>query len=489
MRRVFGFLLGLVFLISCSNAGDEIVIIQVNDVYEIGALNKGKVGGMSRVATIYNQEKQNNPNTLLILAGDFLSPSLLGSLKQGGEPIAGAQMVDIMNRMHMDLVVLGNHEFDIKRDQLQKRMDESDFDWLNTNVYYKDEKGALNEMMKNGVPLPKSKIYEFDNGYKLGFVGATIDSKSKSYLHYADYYDSAEEEIDAMEPKVDLIVGLTHLSIDQDKVFAKRFPQIPLIMGGHEHENMNVQVGKSRITKADANAKSLYLHRINTATNEIESELILLDESVAQDKVIEKRVAYWMSIQNAELSDIIEDPQEIVYYAESPLEGTEQDVRSRQTNLGKLISESMLDYYEDIDAAMVNSGSIRIDDNLDGAITASDIFRVLPFGGEICKVQIRGSLLESVLTFSDSKKGSGAYFQLANIERKDSKWYIEETPIQQDELYWVSTSKFMLSGYDIPFFTEDHADIVKVVYPDSDEDAKDIRKVVIEYLEDLEEDS
>ena len=48
-------------------------LIQINDVYEITPVSKE--GGMAKVATVYNSYKQVNPNTFMVIAGDFFSPS------------------------------------------------------------------------------------------------------------------------------------------------------------------------------------------------------------------------------------------------------------------------------------------------------------------------------------------------------------------------------------------------------------------------------
>ena len=112
----------------------EVVFLQINDVYEIGALEGGKVGGMARVATLRKQLLNENANTLTVLAGDFLNPSLIGTMKYEGESIKGKQMVEAMNKTGVDLVTFGNHEFDLKEPDLQKRINESEFEWLGTNV-------------------------------------------------------------------------------------------------------------------------------------------------------------------------------------------------------------------------------------------------------------------------------------------------------------------------------------------------------------------
>src|SRR5690606_10766162 len=84
----------------------ELVLVQVNDVYEIAPLS-GNFGGMARVASLKKQYQQNNPNTILIMAGDFLSPSVYNSLSYEGKAIRGRQMVESMNAAGMDIAIFG----------------------------------------------------------------------------------------------------------------------------------------------------------------------------------------------------------------------------------------------------------------------------------------------------------------------------------------------------------------------------------------------
>ena len=52
-------------------------ILQLNDVYEIAPIQGGRYGGMARVETVHKELLKENPNTMLVLAGDFLNPSLV----------------------------------------------------------------------------------------------------------------------------------------------------------------------------------------------------------------------------------------------------------------------------------------------------------------------------------------------------------------------------------------------------------------------------
>ncbi|HXG01695.1 MAG TPA: hypothetical protein VNL69_12945, partial [Bacteroidota bacterium] len=64
--------------VSQSDAVD-VTLLQLNDVYEISPLENGAYGGLARVATIRKHLLRENPNTFTFLAGDFISPSAIGT--------------------------------------------------------------------------------------------------------------------------------------------------------------------------------------------------------------------------------------------------------------------------------------------------------------------------------------------------------------------------------------------------------------------------
>src|SRR5689334_18625551 len=87
----------------------DIQFVQINDVYEIAPIEAGKVGGVARVATIKKELKAKNPNTYMIMAGDFVSPSVYNSLMYEGKRIRGRQMVESLNEAGLDIAGFGNH--------------------------------------------------------------------------------------------------------------------------------------------------------------------------------------------------------------------------------------------------------------------------------------------------------------------------------------------------------------------------------------------
>jgi len=471
-------------------------ILQLNDVYEIAPVQGGKYGGMARVETIRQELLKEDTNTFTMLAGDFLNPSLLGTIELDGERIKGRQMVEVMNAMDFDLVAFGNHEFDISYDQLQNRLNESNFEWVSSNVLHNvNGQAHYFQKIKNGrkVAVNDSYIQEvYANGQsiKVGFISACIPSNPKDYVTYGDIFIESERSYNEVKSQTDLVLGLTHLDIEQDIALAKMFPDIPLIMGGHEHTNNYKAVGNVKIAKADANAKSVYIHRFeyNPVTKEtkVKSELRDVDGLIPVNENIGNLVAKWQNILKTKIKDIITNPDEVIYNAEIALEGRDTPTRSQQTNLGAVITKGMsFAYNNEIEGAIINSGSIRIDDVLSGELNAIDIFKVLPYGGKVFKVDIKGSLLKEVLEYSEEKIGTGAYLQRHNMIKKGADWYVKDAVIDSNKTYTIATSDYLLKGFDIPFLKPSNPEVLKVQEPQESEMSFDIRKAVVNYLKSI----
>ena len=489
------FTLSVALLLSCNQDDGKIdfTFLQLNDVYEIAPIQGGEFGGMARVETVHQQLLQENKNTMLVMAGDFLNPSLLGTVKYNGERIRGKQMIETMNAMNFDLVAFGNHEFDLSANDLQKRLDESKFDWITSNVLENID-GKTQPFTNKQNTVNETFIKEFTDTdgttIKVGFISVCIPSNPKSYVFYKDVFEEAKRSYTNLKDKVDVVFGLTHVKISDDKKILEMLPEIPLIMGGHEHTNMLVSVNDSFVAKADANAKTAYIHRISydkkTKKTVVKSELKVINDSIVDDAKVGAIVNKWQNVLKIKIKEVIDSPDEVLLKAKIPLDGRDKSIRSVQTNLGEIITRSMSFAFDDkVDCALVNGGSIRIDDELEGNITPVDIFRVLPFGGAVFKVKIRGRLLKQVLDYGESKSGKGAYLQRYKAEKINNTWHISGLPIRKNLIYKVALSDYLLKGFDIPFLTEENNDVLIVYKPNSSEIAHDIRNAVILYLKSL----
>ena len=496
--KIFTLLLTL-FLGSCTVDDNKIsfTVLQLNDVYEISSIQGGNFGGMARVETIHKELLKENENTMLVMAGDFLNPSLLGGMKLNGEKIRGKQMIEVMNAMNFDLVAFGNHEFDLPKKDLQKRINESKFSWISANVFNKildTIKPFYQEIKGLSRSIKGSFIKEISDNdgtkVKIGFISVCIPSNPKDYVLYKDMFSSIQKEYNSIKDIVDVVIGLTHVKIEHDRKIARLLPNIPLIMGGHEHDHKNEMIGDVKITKADANAKTAYIHTINfnkkTKETSISSLLKTIDTSIVDDKKVKLVVDKWMEVMNSQISKIVENPYDIIYTSNIPLDGRDIPIRSIQTNLGEIIASSMAYSYDnEVDCSIVNGGSIRIDDQLIGDINSVDAFRVLPFGGPVLKVKMKGSLLNKVLEYGNNAAGSGAYLQRSSIEMNNNLFYINNRIINPSKTYTIAISDYLMKGFDIPFLTSEHPEVLSVYHPNSIEISSDIRRAMILYLKNL----
>jgi 2',3'-cyclic-nucleotide 2'-phosphodiesterase (5'-nucleotidase family) len=490
------FIIIFISIFSCKKEDGKIdfTFLQINDVYEIAPIQGGEYGGLARVETVHQELLKENKNTMLFMAGDFLNPSLLGTIKVDGERIRGKQMVEVMNAMNVDLVAFGNHEFDISQKDLQKRLNESNFPWISANVKLKTTEKSIpfyKEFEGKKIPLKETFIKEFTDAdgtkIKVGFISVCIPSNPVEYVEYGNMFVKARASYAAIKDSVDVVFGLTHVKLTNDKRIAKLIPNLPLIMGGHEHTNSYNKIGNVIISKADANAKTAYIHRISfdkkTKKTTVTSELKEINATIKSDEKVGLVVHKWQNILKSEIKGIIEYPDEIIYNTKIPLDGRDTQIRSKQTNLGQIITKSMSFAFEDtVDCALVNGGSIRIDDELVGAINAVDIFRVLPYGGAILKVKIKGRLLKRVLDYGFLAAGTGAYLQRFKAEKKGDNWIIQNQTLDIHKTYTVAFSDYLLQGFDIPFLSSENKEVVSIYKPKEHELAFDIRKAVVEYL-------
>ena len=115
----------------------KVTLLQVNDVYQFAPVDQGTKGGLGRVLTLKKAIQQENPNTLLLMSGDTISPSVESITYKG------AQMIEAWNAIGLDYATFGNHEFDFGPDVLKQRISESKFGWIAANVIDKQIEPAL----------------------------------------------------------------------------------------------------------------------------------------------------------------------------------------------------------------------------------------------------------------------------------------------------------------------------------------------------------
>lgn len=460
-----------------------VTILHFNDVYEIGPVEGGRAGGLARVATVVSQLKRTSPPLLVTLGGDFLSPSALGTARVDGQPLAGRQMVDVLNAVGVEWATLGNHEFDIPQEAFGTRLAEARFKVVVANVT-----DAQGHPFANTVSSAIVPVVAGGRTIRIGLVGLVIDANNKPWVKYLPPIDSAKAAVGSLRGKVDAIVAVTHLALARDAELAAAVPEIDLILGGHEHENWLIRRGAhfTPIVKADANVRSLAIVSLAFGAKgtrpTVSARLQIVDENVRPLPAVQARVDRWTATAFAAFRRDGLTPDAPVVTLPEPLDGREATVRNRPGKLTQIIADAMR-HEAKADIGIFNGGSVRIDDVLTpGPLTEYDIIRVLPFGGKVVRASFDGSFLAQVLDQGLGNQGTGGYLHTSDgAIRTSNGWMINGEPLDPDKRYSVGISDFLLTGGEtnLGYLTRTNPHVHDV------EDLRDVRRAVIDELKRL----
>jgi 2',3'-cyclic-nucleotide 2'-phosphodiesterase (5'-nucleotidase family) len=401
----------------------------------------------------------------------------------------------------MDYVGFGNHEFDISEAELQSRINESRFEWISTNSFHKTVTGIVpfvKTTATGSIPFPRYIIKTFKDGdgttVNIGFIGINIPFNKASYVSYTDPLASADSIYNKIKEYCDVVVAITHQLEADDILLAKKIPGLALIMGGHEHDSRYDKVGSVIIAKAHANARSAYIFNLDinkrTGRKDVKATLRTIDQSVALDPSTDSIVKKCNNIAEKNYSSMGFDAKKIVLQMGEPLEAREELIRKSSTNFSRLIVNAMEQAAPDAQLAIVNSGSIRLDDILHPPVSQYDILRSMPFGGSIMEADMKGSVLRELLETGRKNAGIGGFLHYSAdvfYDAVNQQWLYKKLPIGNEMLYRVALTDFLLTGGEtnMGFLTKTNPGITKVypVVTAVSDPRSDIRLAIIRYLE------
>lgn len=251
----------------------HITILHTNDVHShIEPMSPNdprnpNMGGIARRATLVEQIRRENPNTLLLDAGDIFQGTPYFNF-YGGE-----LEFKLMSKLKYDAATIGNHDFDNGIDGLYAQLPHAQFDFISSNYDFSNT-------IMDGKTQP-FRIFTKD-GVKIGVFGLGIELKGLVNEHlYKEtvYLDPIEVASDMArilkdDKKCDLVICLSHLGYEyssnkvSDVQIAEKTSNIDLIIGGHTHTFMekpgvvNNKDGK-KVMINQVGCFGLYLGRID----------------------------------------------------------------------------------------------------------------------------------------------------------------------------------------------------------------------------------
>jgi 5'-nucleotidase len=233
----------LPFAASAKDAVVQLTILHTNDVHSRidpfpmdGSRNQG-MAGVARRAALIKKIRQEQPNVLLLDAGDIFQGTPYFNL-YGGE-----LEFTMMSQMGYDAATMGNHDFDNGIAGFVKQLPHARFPFLVSNYNFDntDLKGKTQPY----------KVFK-KQGVRVGVFGVCIEleglvnKKNYGETVYLDPIAKANETASLLknEHRCDLIVCLSHLGYRykenkvSDQILAKSTRNIDLIIGGHTHTFM-----------------------------------------------------------------------------------------------------------------------------------------------------------------------------------------------------------------------------------------------------------
>ncbi len=380
--------------------GDRILtFIHLNDTYRVDAVEEGRRGGFSRVATLVRELQAEGRDVRILHGGDFLYPSLESQLWDGEQMVEAMNFLDALAPMY---VVPGNHEFDPRTPvEVSKRIRESRFDWLGDNYHLATGDPEADRKLKSG--------FTFNSGdRKIGIFALTIHpddgGNDRDYTPFEEgYVEHAERLIEQFEEEgVDMIFGLTHLYLSDDIEIAKlkaRHPKFRFIVGGHEHEPEFEpgDAGNAIVMKGASNARTIWQVDVRFAddTVDVSTARISIDESIPLDVEYQVIADKWRN----KLLDLIPFLPSRIGDAAVPLDGREVAVRNGDSNWGMFIADQMRTAFRNppADFALVNGGTLRLDDYVAEDITFEDIGRTFGFSSYLRHMTMKGDDFRNML--------------------------------------------------------------------------------------------
>ncbi|XP_069575112.1 snake venom 5'-nucleotidase-like [Brachyistius frenatus] len=397
--------------------------------------------GVARRFTKVSEIRKKERNVLFLDAGDQFQGTVWFNYYKG------AEAAYFMNKLGYDVMALGNHEFDNGVEGLiQPFLQSVNCSVVSANI--KPDHTLTPSLSRYYHPYTVINV----GSEKVAVVGYT--TVETPFLSMPGQHLKFENEVEALQVQVNMletmgfnkIIALGHSGFDMDKDIAKRVRGVDVVVGGHtntflytgEPPSTEVPAGLypfmvrsddgRNVPVVQAFAFGKYLGYLKVTFDEAGKVIkavgnpILMDSSIPQDPDILADIAKWKKDLAHYSSQYV--GQTLVY-----LNGTFEECRFRECNLGNLICDAMIYHnikyssdllWNHVGICMLNSGAIRSAINeryKNGSITMDEILTVLPFGGTFDLVQIKGSTVKKAFEHSVHKYGSmsGEFLQVSGI--------------------------------------------------------------------------
>lgn len=424
--RKLGLLLAAVLLFSMfglTAAAEEnaktLDVLFVHDTHshlnEFATVEDGEsqiMGGFAKIKTLINEKKAENPDTLVLDAGDFSMGTLIQVVFE-----EEASEIRMLGSLGVEVTTLGNHEFDYKAKGLANMMNNAVAsgdvlpEMIVCNVAWDSMKAA-------GLTEDQQMLYEAFENYgvkdytviekgdvKIAVTGvfgedclACVPNCPLEFENPVEAVKETVAEIQANED-VDMIVCVSHSGTwededkSEDEILAKSVPELDLIISGHTHTKLDkpIQHGDTYIVSAAEYGK--YLGSLSMTQKDDgrwtldDYELITVSEDIEEDAETQGKVDALMAMVDEKYLEQFGYTKDQVLCTNEIDFAPQSDTSEKHTenNLGSIIADAYTYAAEQIlgaDTVAVSvapSGTIR-DSYARGDITTENVYNSFSLG-------------------------------------------------------------------------------------------------------------
>ncbi|HDG1672477.1 TPA: 5'-nucleotidase C-terminal domain-containing protein [Kluyvera cryocrescens] len=364
-------------------------------------------GSLSQIATQVRKVRSEQPNVILVDAGDTIQGNFVETFKHDKT----SPMILGFNALDYDVWVMGNHEFDFGLKSLSTSLNQ-----------FKGTALAGNILWDSGKPyLPASKIIE-RQGVKIGIIGMDTPMTAEfakgtdrvKGLNFTDPVDAVKKTIQQLQGQVDAIVLVAHMGIDNENQrpgtgvgdIARANPELAAIVAGHMHVKVDKEVINGVIvTEPDKYGRAL--SRIDLQFEQHNGKYVLINKDsytytikgMASDKKLEEVYQPYHKILRANANRPIAQLSGQDLVPPDAVKGIPQ-VHVQDTGISKLYQEASRHYAPKAQVIALQIDNDRPKLNV-GTITAKDIaFNYQYAGGEITVYQLTGKELKKYMEWS-----------------------------------------------------------------------------------------
>jgi 5'-nucleotidase len=431
------------------------------------------IGGAARLVTAINDRRKalDGQNVILLNGGDNFQGSLFYTTYKG------AAEAEFLNLMNFDAMTVGNHEFDDGEDALAPFLDVIKFPVLSANV-------QASAASKVGDRIKPSVVMNI-GGQKIGVVGAvTTDTPEVASpgpnITIEDDIKTITAEVERLKAQgVNKIIALTHVGYPRDKELIAKIPGVDVVVGGHSHSLLsntdakaegpyptmvdNPEGYKVPVTQAASYSKYLGEFQVvfddNGVVKEATGDPLYLDKSIKPDEAVLARIkALGAPIEELKNKEVSETTK--------PIDGSRENCRARECEMGNMVSDAILDRVKDqgVEIVFQNGGGLRA--SIDqGVVTMGEVLTVLPFQNTIATFELSGKDVVASLEagVSEIEEGKGKFPQVAGLKYafdqsvKPNEGRIRSVevmeggawkPIEEAKTYMVATNNYVRQGGD-----------------------------------------